>query len=269
MTEDRPAETIAMPSPFPGMDPYLEGDLWTTVHAQLAAEVVRQLSPHLRPRYVAWPHKYYVMDSPETVAVTTDSAYPDVSVADTGRRSSPTQTRKATSAPVRVATLLPREVPHVRVEIRDAAQRRLVTGIEFLSPTNKKGEGRKKYLRKRRRLLLSDIHLIELDLLRKGRRPPTAQPLPPADYYAFLVRADDRWWTDAWPIRLEEALPKDIKVPLLEPDPDVLLDLQEAFSSMYDVCGFAIDYQKPPDVPLTAEQAQWADRLLREAGLRK
>ena len=29
-----------MPSPFPGMDPYLEGALWTTVHFSLSAEIV-------------------------------------------------------------------------------------------------------------------------------------------------------------------------------------------------------------------------------------
>ena len=35
-----------MPNPFPGMDPYLEGDLWTTVHTDLCAEIARQLAPN-------------------------------------------------------------------------------------------------------------------------------------------------------------------------------------------------------------------------------
>lgn len=42
-----------MPSPFPGMDPYLEGYLWPDFHHRLATEISRQLTPRLRPRYVA------------------------------------------------------------------------------------------------------------------------------------------------------------------------------------------------------------------------
>ena len=41
-----------MPSPFPGMDPYLEGYLWPDVHQALAAKIRQQLAPRLRPRYV-------------------------------------------------------------------------------------------------------------------------------------------------------------------------------------------------------------------------
>ncbi|RLT43090.1 MAG: DUF4058 family protein, partial [Chloroflexi bacterium] len=44
-----------MPSPFPGMAPYLEGPLWTTLHFTLGAEIVRQLAPRLRPRYLVLP----------------------------------------------------------------------------------------------------------------------------------------------------------------------------------------------------------------------
>ncbi len=42
-----------MPSPFPGMDPYLEGYLWPDVHQALATQIRRQLAPLLQPRYVA------------------------------------------------------------------------------------------------------------------------------------------------------------------------------------------------------------------------
>jgi hypothetical protein len=33
-----------MPNPFPGMDPYLEGDLWMSAHTDLCAEIARQLA---------------------------------------------------------------------------------------------------------------------------------------------------------------------------------------------------------------------------------
>ena len=140
-----------MPSPFPGMDPYLEGDLWTTVHAQLAAEVTRQLVPKLRPRYVPLTQQRFIL------------------------------------------------VPHSWVEIRDTMNRRLVTAIEFMSPTNKRGNGRKEYLRKRLKLLRSTAHLLEIDLLRPGRRVPMREPLPGSAYFVFLSRAGHRPKTEVWP----------------------------------------------------------------------
>ena len=56
-----------MPSPFPGMDPYLEGALWTKVHFSLSAEIVRQLAPKLRPRYLVLPAERFAMETPESV----------------------------------------------------------------------------------------------------------------------------------------------------------------------------------------------------------
>ena len=74
--------------------------------------------------------------------------------------------------PLRVATVMPELIPHVTVEIHDTAGRRLVTAIEVLSPTDKRGDGREEYLAKRRRTLLSTAHLLEVDLLRSGSRVP-------------------------------------------------------------------------------------------------
>ena len=54
-----------MPSPFPGMDPYLEGELWPTVHGNLTSEIVRQLTPQLRPRYLALMEKTYGLEWPD------------------------------------------------------------------------------------------------------------------------------------------------------------------------------------------------------------
>jgi hypothetical protein len=155
------------------------------------------------------------------------------------------------------------------VEIRDTAKRNLVTVIEFLSPTNKRGDGRREYLKKRSQLLLSTSHLLEIDLLRKGRRVPMQRPLPGAPYFVFLSRAGKRPHTDIWPIGLDHPLPT-VPVPLGKGDPDVALDLELAFTNVYDVCrcDLLIDYTKPPEIPLPADAVTWADERLRAAGLR-
>ncbi|HET6879213.1 MAG TPA: DUF4058 family protein, partial [Pirellulales bacterium] len=166
-------------------------------------------------------------------------------------------------APIKLTTVMPSLVPHSWVEIRDEAGRTLVTLIEILSPTNKRGDGRKEYLRKRNKILRSSAHLMEIDLLRKGKRVPMAEPLPAGDYFVFLTRANKRPETEVWPIALSVALPT-VFVPLREPDPDVPLDLQRAFRSIYEQSpyGIAIDYSKPPDVPLSKAAATWsAERI--------
>jgi hypothetical protein len=249
------------------MDPYLEGSLWMPTHGQLIAEIARQLAPKLRPRYLALMTERFVLEEPESVAVSTGSRYPDV-VAAVGSGGPAPAPGAARPGPVRLTTVMPESVPHFAVEIRDAANRQLVTTIEMLSPINKRG-GREQYLAKRRRILLSTAHLLEIDLLRKGRRVPMREELPDAPYFVFLSRADARPATEGWPIALQEPLPT-VPVPLLDGDPDVALDLQAALTNVYDLLGYdlAVDYTKPPEVPLTGEQRAWAEDLLRAARLR-
>jgi hypothetical protein len=251
------------------MDPYLEGGLWTTVHFSLSAEIVRQLAPRLRPRYLVLPAERFVMETPESVAITATDMYPDVSVVETRAMAAPTQGATIAAAPLELATIIPAPVPHVTIEIRDTANRQLVTAIEVLSPTNKRGDGRVEYLAKRRRILLSTAHLLEIDLLRQGQRVPMQKPLPPAPYFIFLSRAERRPLTEIWPISLKEPLPV-VPVPLLPGDLDVALDLQQAFTLTYDLLGYdlALDYTQPPEMPLPQAEAAWVETLLRTAGLR-
>lgn len=135
----------------------------------------------------------------------------------------------------------------------------MVAVIEILSPINKRGEGRQEYLTKRRRILLSSAHLLEIDLLREGERLSMQQPLPPVPYFVFLSRTERRPLTEIWPIHLDESLPI-VAVPLLPGDADVPLDLQEAFTASYDLIGYAlvVDYQQPPVIPLPAVYSAWA-----------
>jgi hypothetical protein len=172
--------------------------------------------------------------------------------------------------PVRAKLVLPHPMPHSRVQIRDLQNHRLVAAIEFLSPTNKRGPGRKQYLRKRLHILHSTAHLIELDLLRRGRRLPWTGELPPASYYVYLSRAGTRPDIDIWPITLGEHLPV-VPVPLLDGDADVALDLQQALTGVYEASRYdlLLYYTDAPEVPLASAEAEWVDRVLKDKGLRQ
>jgi len=259
----RPGASIMSGSPFPGMDPYLEGDLWQEFHDTLANQIRGQLLPLLKPRYVALLSKRYVIDQPTLgiVALPPERVfYPDVHVVES-RRVKETPTVVYGVAPPRVELLspLPEEVPVLSVEIRDVAQRRLVTDIEILSPVNKRGEGWREYVDRRTSLLMTQTHLLEIDLLRQGTRIPLIGDLPPAPYYGFLSRFTRRPRTEVWDIGLRDRLPA-IPVPLLAPDPDVPLNLQGAVEACFALVGYErlLDYTQPPPPPeLSAEDTQW------------
>jgi Protein of unknown function (DUF4058) len=260
-----------MPSPFPGMDPYLEVSTWMNFHNQFCAEIARQLTPQIRPRYLA-----RLTDQNYTeIALDADDRdklfYPDVGVMESssGASRGGAGAVAIVEAPVRVPTIVPESIVHFAVEIRDRLERHLVTSIEVLSPTNKRGVGRKQYLKKRRRILRSDAHLVEIDLLHAGQRVPMKRDLPPAPYYIYVGRVELRPMTDVWPVRLDQPLPQ-VPIPLLEGDRDVMLDLQSALTAVYDLSdyGLELDYSKPPRVALTPEESTWVVHHLHAAGLR-
>lgn len=253
-----------MKSPFPGMDPYLEGSLWMSVHTQLSAAIAWQLAPLVRPKYLVLPTERFVLDDPDSVSITTrGSIIPDVAVARGEFDTAENSTAATAVAPVQMTTVMPVRVPHVTIEIRSAANRQLVTAIEVLSPTNKRADGYHEYLAKRRHVLLSSAHLVEIDLLRRGQRVPMREPLPQAAYFVFVNRADQRPTTDVWPIALTDPLPR-IPIPLQAGDADVMLDLGDALNSVYGRLGLdlAIDYTRPPDVPFGEQETELARSFL-------
>lgn len=260
-----------MPSPFPGMDAYLEGGEWMSFHAEFCVEIARQLRPKLRPRYIAQPIKRIVTDDGLTITSGTDwetkNMFPDAGLAQISPTPLPAGgSELAIAEPsLRAATVMPEQVPQYAVEIRDVEGRQLVTLIELLAPANKQGEGYDEYITKRRRVLLSSVHLLEIDLLRKGQRVPMRQPLPDSPYFIFLSRAEQRPITEIWAIGLEQRLPV-VPVPLLLDDAEVPLDLSSAFTSVYDSVGYdlLIDYTQRPDMPFDKKIALLAQQILSE-----
>jgi hypothetical protein len=253
------------------MDPYLEGPMWSSVHSALCNEIARHLTPKLRPKYIAMGNERQVLSVTEAWVdqeELPEDQYPDVAVVQSAGpgRAGPSELAGGAAAPVEVATLIPSRVPHVTIEIRDVEERRLVTSIEVLSPTNKRGDGHDEYVQKRNRVLVSKAHLLEIDLLRRGRRVPTERPLPPAPYYVFLSRLERRPIMQVWPIQLDQPLP-DVPVPLLPGDPDVMLELQKVLATTYDAHGYdlAVDYTQPPRVPLRPDELRWAQQRLKAA----
>lgn len=262
-----------MPSPFPGMDPYLEGSEWVSVHTELATEIAKQLVPKVSPKYTVRPVRRFVMDMPDEIVITTTKrhTYPDVGVYKV-REAAPVYEGGATATispapPLQMVTVLPEKVPVVSIEIRDTAERELVTAIEILSPVNKRGEGYEEYIGKRHRIFSSFTHLLEIDLLRRGKRLPMRDPLPKAPYFIFLSRAEKRPVIDVWPIQLPMKLPV-IPIPLLPGDKEVTLDLQLALDTAYDAYQYnlSVDYSQPPEIPLEGETAVWAAQRLQQTG---
>ncbi|MBI2877211.1 MAG: DUF4058 family protein [Candidatus Tectomicrobia bacterium] len=262
-----------MPSPFPGMDPYIEQPaLWPDFHSDLASEIRARLNQLVQPRYFARLTPYVTYEVVEIAEVR--SVRPDVGI---WQPQPPTGELAVGVAMITLApakSLIPLEMPLelYSVEIRATEGRYLVTLIEILSPVNKRPghEAYQDYQRKRRDLLRSAAHLLEIDLLRGGERPPLERPVPLAPYYVVLSRADHRPTVEVWPIQLADKLPV-LPVPLLEPDPDVPLDLGAAVAAIYErgAYGLQIDYRQPPPPPPLAEKdAVWIDGLLYEKGLR-
>ena len=253
------------------MDPYLEGELWTNFHTQFAVAVAQDLNPRLAPRYVAVTEKYQNSVGPEEIGIAAEPNFlaPDVGIASLEASPAHGEGSAVLTAPLRLETVISIPVAHVWIKIMDLRNRRLVTALEFLSPANKRGRGRIKYLRKRRRLLLSHAHFMEIDLLRKGKRVPMAEPLPRAPYFIFLSRVSQRPALDVWPITMDQPLPK-IPVPLLPGDEERVLDLQQVFTSVYDGGNmeYLIDYHEEPDVHLNPELAAWANGRLQVCGKR-
>lgn len=258
-----------MTSPFPGMDPFLEGDLWRDVHQRLATKIGNLLTPQLRPKYVARIEKYVIEDN-NPIAIE-GALYPDTSVlsnqsTNTLKEPEIAYNSDSPSSPITQSIKLspPIEVRIPIIKIRDLDGNRLVTAIEILSPVNKRKPGLQPYLEKRERFIQSGVHFLEIDLLRGGTRPIQHPSLVPTAYMVALTRSGT-YQTDIWGIDLKSQLPT-VPIPLLSPDKDVTIDLQKALMEVYQESAYdlSIDYTASPPAPvLSEEEKTWINDLLK------
>jgi hypothetical protein len=264
-----------MPSPFPGMDPWLERpELFPSFHNGLVIYLQAALNAVLPAGYVATNDNRVYVD-PELQRV------PDIGVL--GPNSLPIGAAAVAIAAMAGAGLLaaateavsdPVEEPYL--EIRSLDDDRLVTAIEVVSPANKKAgaDGRISYQQKQGEYRASGVNLVEIDLLRAG---PHTTAVPAArlravggecDYHVCVMIAGSPHQYFVAPIRLADPLPL-VPIPLDEGVAPVLITLQAVFDRCYDEGGFAhlAKYnRRHPQPPLTTEQQAWAEGILRAKG---
>ena len=227
-----------MPSPFPGMDPYLEDDgLWPVFHHQLVMCLYQILLPGLVDRYRARvSQRHYVTEQALFTSVIREEHHEDL------------------------------------IEIRQRNDGRLITLVDVVSPANKTtASGRAAYLEKRREGKSAHANLVELDLVLQGQ--PTLEysrdGLPDWDYAVTVTRSTQPERYEIYTATLQKRLPR-FRLPLAGDDRDTVLDLHTAFNRCYDQGGFAarLDYQRDPATRLDDDDRRWLQNLLREAKLR-
>ena len=262
-----------MPSPFPGMDPYLENvELWTAVHATFIAQTQDHLSEALWPRYIVrFEERVYITDDDDPAY---RLVYPDVKVVATRPLTRPGPPPESTAGglaiaePISVVEVVAESLER-RVEIRDPADQSVVTVIELLSPTNKTSgsRGRESFLRKRREVYESTTHWMEIDLLRGGDRTANRSPSAGTAYQSFLSRWDDRRGRRLgylWPMPLRQRLPV-VGVPLRPGEADQPLDLQAVLDRVYRRNAYELQFDyagEPPSPALSVGDSAWCrDRV--------
>jgi hypothetical protein len=250
-----------MQSPFPGMNPYLEqDDVWEDFHHNFLTWAQTALSAQLTENYFARVEsRVYIRELPDEER----RFFGRADVANSAASEPARQTAIAElAAPVELVLPIVDIGRDSWLEIRDRRDRRVVTIIELLSPTNKRrGPDRDAYLSKRNSILASPTHLVEIDLRRGGERP-TLPPLPDCDYYVFISRYETRPRIGFWPLALRDPLPR-IPVPLSQPDPPVELDLQRLLRKAFESADYGKTiYSESPDPPLAEKDSAWARQFV-------
>ncbi len=227
-----------MPSPFPGMDPYLEDErLWPVFQHQLVTCLYQILLPGLVDRYRARvAQRHYTTEQPLFTSIIKEDHHEEF------------------------------------IEIRQRNDSRLVTLVDVVSPTNKTSHnGREAYLAKRRESRGSGASLVEIDLVLQGQPllDYSREGLPDWDYAVTVTRATQPDRFEIYTSTLQKKLPR-FRLPLSGDDRDTVVDLHTTFTRAFDQGGFAskIDYTRDPAVALVAEDRQWLDDLLKQHKLR-
>lgn len=244
---------------FPGMNPYLENPvIWTEVHAWLIVQLARHLNPLLKPKYRAAVEQRVYTDA-LLVGI------PDVSIFQSQQGKGQAAATRTLSKPIKVNVPMPEEVKETYLEIRQIGTGKVVTVIEVLSPKNKRpGEGRDQYNAKRHKVLESQSHLVEIDLLRGGEPLPMSGGVA-SDYRILVSRSDRRPEAELYPFDLPEPIPI-FPLPLQSDDEELNIELEPILQAIYEEASLeqVIDYNQQPVPPVSEAEFQWMRECLRE-----
>jgi hypothetical protein len=238
-----------MPSPFPGMDPYLEQPVfWSEFHSRLIVAMADAIVPSLLPRYYVGVETRIYQDYgdgelligiPDAVILSSKGQGQDAP-------SLPAPNAVATQVrPQEVTLPVSSEIKERYLEVREVGTDAVITVVEVLSPKNKrKGDGRTAYEAKRQKILDSASHLVEIDLLRSDS-PMAMQGAVGSDYRILVSRSERRPKAELYGFTLQDVIPS-FPLPLKSPEEVVMVELQSIVQGVYERGGYAvrIDYQQ-------------------------
>ena len=276
-----------MPSPFPGMDPFLEDPaIFPDLHDSLIFCIREALNVVLpQPYYAGIASRVWIEESHRRVEpdVNVLRPIPQVNggVHPGGRAGGGgvAVAQETATEPVEIEIAY-EEVRQTFLEIHaQPGGEHLVTTIEVLSPSNKTpgGHGRTLYLQKQDEVLQSQVHLVEIDLLRIGLpttlAPPdrTVRTVGHYDYHVCVHRWDRPRVCSVYPVQLTGPLPV-VAVPLLPDAPPASVNLKAVLDRAYDSARYrqrARYRDAVPPPPLHPNQEIWVEEILRAAGLRQ
>jgi hypothetical protein len=216
-----------MPSPFPGMDPYLEDErVWPAFQHQLVSCLHQILLPGLAVRYHAGVCQRRYTD--ESAALRCED-YVEIREREPGT----------------LVTLL---------DVVSPANKTTAAGRQAYLDTRREGRAAK-------------ANLVEMDLVLQGRPTLeySRDGLPEWDYAVTVTRATQPDRHEIYTATLQKPLPR-FRLPLAGDDRDTVLNLHAAFGRAFDQGDFAgqVDYRREPPAPLSEKNRLWVDTLLKE-----
>ena len=254
-----------MPSPFPGMNPYFEDpELWPGVHHWLIIEIAKALNRQLSDRYVAAVEVQ--MYETSLFSSRLIGIHDDLAIANYQRSNKGTDV----AVPITVNVPISETIKQGYLEVKKVGTGEVITAIEILTYVNKQtGKGREQYEEKRQTILDSSTHLVEIDLLRKGRRMKIVPDGIKSDYRILVSPKKRRPQADLYAFNLREAIPG-FPLPLRPEDREPVLDLKTVIDEIYDRGYYddILNYSQYPVPSLSETDAVWAEQLLRDRGLR-
>jgi len=260
------------------MDPYLESPAhWSDFHARFIYTLADAINSQLPDNYVARIGEHVMAISPTLQEEGDDDPVylPDVAVlgeraptARGGGLRAPETGAEASGAVMLSPVLLENiilmdDYVESYVQVVRLPEMELITVLELFSPTNKYGEGRGIYMKKRREFRNQKVNLAALDLIRAGGRLQFDRPLPSGHYHAFVSLADRRPQTEVYSWSIRDRLPV-IPIPLRSKEQTIRVDLMKPFTTAYDAgrYGKIVNYKaSPPKPSLSASDAEWIKQI--------